>query len=188
MAVNFARVSINQNFAKLMELSLEAIIGIASLFLGGSGIVGIVTWRWARKKAKAEATEAEAMAEKAKFEAVQAAVNATKEVQDSYQQLLADMKADREEQRAYAEEQKQYIAELKEDRRHLREERDELRGRVDGIEKVQRDLLFDVAKLKRSVAFYRPLACGRQDCPDRIVVTASDEDITKRCPTADLNN
>lgn len=161
-----------------MELTLESIIGIVSLILGGSGLTAIITWRYVRKKAKAEASLAEAEAERAKFESVQAAVNATKEVQDSYQQLLADMKADREEQRAYVEEQKQYIAELKEDRRHLRSERDELRERQDKLERTMRELQDKVARQGRMYEATRPLLCGRRSCIDRIPVAPLDSEAT----------
>lgn len=173
-----------------MEITLESIISIVTLLVGGSGITALFTWRYVKKKAKAEASEAEAAAEKAKFESVQAAVNATKEVQDSYQQLIADMKTDREDQRKYAEEQKQYIEELKEDRRHLRKERDELRERQDKIEKTIRDLQMEVAKNGRKVEMMRPLLCGRAKCPDRMPVTTleteENEPKRKKCAKNDI--
>jgi len=155
-----------------MEFSLDSIISIATLLIGGGG-GAFFTWRWQRAKAKAEAGQAEAEAEKAKYEAIQSAATATKEIQDSYQQLLADMKADREEQRSYAEEQKQYIAELKEDRKHLRQDRDELRKRQDMLEETVRTLQADVARNGRMVECMRPFLCGRQGCPDRVSVTIS---------------
>lgn len=155
-----------------MEFSLDTILSIATLLLGGGG-GAFFTWKWQKVKAKAEAGQAEAEAEKAKYEAIQSAASATKEIQDSYQQLLADMKADREEQRAYAEEQKQYIAELKEDRKHLRQDRDELRKRQDMLEETVRTLQADVARNGRMVECMRPFLCGRQGCPDRVSVTIS---------------
>ena len=89
--------------------SIDTFINIASL-LGGGGIGGFLTWKYTRRTKEAEAEQAE--------------TTAAKEVQDVYQQLINDVKADREEQ-------KTYISELKEDRRHLREERDDLRNRQD---------------------------------------------------------
>lgn len=156
-----------------MEIQLDTIISIASLFIGG-GSGAFFTWRWQRAKARAEAKSAEAEAEKAKYEAIQSAASATKEIQDSYQQLLADMKADREEQRAYADEQKQYIAELKEDRKHLREDRDDLRKRQNALEDTVRSLQDDVARNGRMVKCMRPLLCGRRNCPDRVSVDISE--------------
>ena len=79
-------------------ISLDTIVAILGLFIGGGG-GAFFTWRWQRRRAKAEAKTAEA--------------DAAKEWQDVYQQLIEDIKTDRDEQ-------KQYIAELKDDRQHLR--------------------------------------------------------------------
>lgn len=75
-----------------MEITIENVIGIATLLLGGGSIGGVLTWRWTRRKEKAEAQTAE--------------VNMAKEVQDIYQQALKDKdeelnyyKRDGEEQR-----------------------------------------------------------------------------------------
>ena len=141
-----------------MEFSLDSIISIATLLIGGGG-GAFFTWRWQRAKAKSEAKEAEAQAESAE-------VSAAKEMQDVYQQLIADIKTDRDEQKAY-------IQELKEDRRHLREDRDELRKRQDALEDTVRSLQGDVARNGRMVECMRPFLCGRQGCPDRMSVTIS---------------
>lgn len=158
-----------------MEISLEAIISIATIFFGGGGIGAIIGWRSQKKKARAEAQQAEAEAEKAKFEATQANTQLIKDIQGSYQQLAADLKANLDTQQEYNAEQKQYISELKQDRQHLREERDEMRGRQDKLEQTVRDLQFEVARNSRMVAFMRPLLCGRRNCPDRIAVTIPDD-------------
>lgn len=150
-----------------MEISLEAIISIIGLFVGGSG-GAFFTWRYAKKKAAAEAKEAESIAEKAKFEAVQASIAATKEVQDSYQQMIADMKENIDYQ--------------KEDRRTLRQERDELRARLDALESTVRQLRMDVARNGNMVRSLRPFLCGREKCPNRIVVTLSDLEAADTAP------
>ena len=142
-----------------MEIQLDTIISIASLFIGGGG-GAFFTWRWQRAKARAEAKSAEA-------EAQSAEVSAAKEMQDVYQQLIADIKNDRDEQ-------KQYINELKEDRRHLREDRDDLRKRQDMLEETVRTLQDDVARNGRMVKCMRPLLCGRRNCPDRVSVDISE--------------
>ena len=126
-------------------------MGIAGLLLGG-GCGGFFTWRWQRKKAKAEANTAEA--------------DAAKELQDVYQQLIADIKTDRNEQKAY-------IQELKEDRRHLREDRDDLRKRQDVLEEQVRGLQREVARNGRIVECMRPFLCGRENCAIRIPVSIS---------------
>ena len=152
-----------------MEISLDSIISIATLLIGGGG-GAFFTWRWQRAKAKSEAKEAEAQAESAE-------VSAAKEMQDVYQQLIADIKTDRDEQKAY-------IQELKEDRRHLREDRDELRKRQDALEDTVRSLQGDVARNGRMVECMRPFLCGRQGCPDRMSVTISADGAVSPRPKA----
>ena len=156
-----------------MEITIDSIIGILGLLFGGGAVGGIFTWRWQRAKAKSEAKAAEAEAEKAKFEAMQANAQLTKEIQDSYQQLTSDLKANLETQQQYNDEQKQYIAELKEDRRHLREERDDLRKRQDKTDENVRDLQMKVARYGRILECMRPFLCGRDGCAIRVPVTIS---------------
>ena len=141
-----------------MNISIDTLINIGTLLLGGGG-GAFFTWRWQRAKAKAEAKEAEA-------EAQQAETSAAKEMQDVYQQLIYDVKADRDEQ-------KQYIAELKEDRRHLREERDELRDRIDKTDENVRNLQEQVAKNSAEVELMRPFVCGVLGCKLRKPVAIS---------------
>ena len=134
-----------------MEITLDSIIGILGLLVGG-GTGGFFTWRWQRSKAKAEAKTAEA--------------DAAKELQDVYQQLISDIKTDREEQ-------KQYIGELKEDRRHLRQDRDNLRKRQDELEEQVRVLQREVARNGRQLECLRPWMCGREGCALRVPVVIS---------------
>ena len=157
------------------QLSLEAIISIVTLIFGGGGIGALITWRYQKKKAKAEAKQAEAEAEKAKFEAMQANATLTKEIQESYQRLTEDLKANLDTQQEYNEEQKQYIKELKEDRRHLCEERDDLRKRQDKTDENVRDLQMKVARYGRILECMRPFLCGREGCAIRVPVTISPE-------------
>lgn len=136
-----------------MEITLDTILGILGLFIGGGG-GAFFTWRWQRKKAKAEAKTAEA--------------DAAKELQDVYQQLVQDIKTDRDEQKAY-------IQELKEDRSHLRKDRDDLRKRQDELEEQVRGLQREVARNGRMVANMRPFLCGLLACKNRTPVTISED-------------
>ena len=139
-------------------ISLDTIVAILGLFIGGGG-GAFFTWRWQRRRAKAEAKTAEA--------------DAAKEWQDVYQQLIEDIKTDRDEQ-------KQYIAELKDDRQHLRRDRDDLRKRQDELEEAVRSLQRDVDRTNRLVEMMRPLLCGlAADCPSRKPVAPADLGITK---------
>lgn len=137
-----------------MEISIDTIIAIAGLLLGGGG-GAFFTWKWQKRKAKAEAESV---------------------VQDVYQQLIADIKADREEQ-------KQYIGELKEDRLHLRSERNELRKRQDELEEQVRELQKAVALNDRRLECMRPFLCGREGCAKRMPVTISDAGVAEVQPT-----
>ena len=158
-----------------MEIfSIDNILAIAGLLLGSGG-GAFFTWQYQKKKARAEAKAAEAEAEKAKYEAMQANAQLIKDIQSSYQQLAADLKANLDTQQEYNEEQKQYIAELKEDRMHLRRDRDDLRKRQDELEESVRSLQREVARYGRMVANMRPFLCGRTNCPNRMLVTISDE-------------
>ena len=134
-------------------ISISDIISIVGLLAGGGGIGFFFTWRYARRKEAAEAEQAE--------------TSAAKEVQDVYQQLIADVKTDRDEQR-------QYIHELKEDRKHLRDERDELRNRQDTMEEQIIQLKRDVARNSRMVEGLRPFMCGLLGCKRRKPVTISE--------------
>lgn len=138
-----------------MEITTESLIAIITLLLGGGG-GAFFTWRWQSKKAKAEAMTAETMA--------------VKELQDIYQQLIEDIKNDRNEQ-------KQYITELKSDRQHLRADRDDLRKRQDELEENIRNLKRDVARNGRMVECLRPFLCGRENCSNRVAVNISQEEI-----------
>ena len=141
-----------------MEISTETIISILGLLLGGGGIGGWLTFRYTKKKEAAEADSA--------------STKATQEVQDVYQQLISDVKADRDEQ-------KQYISELKDDRKHLREERDELRERIDKTDETVRELQREVARNGRMVEGLRPFMCGFLGCKDRKPVTISADGAVK---------
>lgn len=136
-----------------MEQILTIIISVLTAVGGWEAIRYFLNRRAEKRKAEAEAESAETAA--------------TKEVQDVYQQLIADVKADREEQR-------QYIMELKEDRKHLREERNELLARIDKTDDTVRQLQRDVSRNGRMVESMRPFMCGRVRCPNRISVTISD--------------
>ena len=138
-----------------MEFTLDTFIALLSLFIGGGG-GAFFTWRWQRAKAKAEAEQAE--------------TTAAKETQDMYQQLIEDMKQDRQYQR-------EQLDELRSDRDHYKEERNELRDRLDAMEDKVRDLQHDVARNGRMVESLRPFICTDLSCKKRLrgVISASGE-------------
>lgn len=131
-------------------MELETILAIVTLVIGGGGVTGFVvallTIRYERRKAKGEAHSAE-------YEGM-------KVEQDTYQELIADLKE------AWND-QKKYIGELKEDRSALREERNELRTYVKGLEEKIQDQDRKIARLGRQVEALQPLICSIVGCKDR---------------------
>ena len=141
-----------------MEITLEAIISFIGLFVGG-GAGAFFTWRYQRKKAKAEAMQAE--------------VNAEKDKQDYYQQLLEDYKSHHEE--------------LRSEREHYKNERNDLRDKVEKMDEevrsmkklwVDKEIEMDrkIAQLGRRVEAMRPFLCGDLKCKKRQFVQLSESE------------
>ena len=128
-----------------MEITLEAIISLIGLFIGGGG-GAFFTWRYMRRKAKAEAVTAE--------------VDAAKDLQDMYQQMLADAKADREDR-------KEQMNELRQERDHYKTDRNELRDRLDKMDVKFRELQREVARNGRQIENMRPFLCSDTSCKKR---------------------
>ena len=151
-----------------MEITLEAIISLLGLFIGGGG-GAFFTWRYLRRKAKAEAVTAE--------------IDATKDMQDMYQQMLEDAKKDREDRR-------EQVDELRADRDHYKQERNELREKMEQLTRsfldwrIEADndrskMKMDIAKLGRKVETMVPFMCGDLNCKLRQRVTLSDDGTLK---------
>lgn len=153
-----------------MEITLDAIISIITLFLGGGG-GAFFTWRYMRRKARAEAEEAEATAKSAEIDMAQ-------KVQDTYQQILEDKQKE-------VDDNHRLIDELRQDRDHYKKDRDELRNE---LEKLARQFLEfkmdnetkmlqmrrDIARNGRMVECMRPFLCGiAAECLNRVPVTIS---------------
>lgn len=147
-----------------MEITLDSIISILGLFIGGGG-GAFFTWRFMRRKAKAEAVTAE--------------VDAAKDMQDMYQQMLEDAKRDREDRR-------EQVDELRADRDHYKQERNELRDRMEKLTRSFTDwrleadndrskMKMDIAKLGRKVETMVPFMCGNLTCKDRQRVVLADD-------------
>ena len=134
-----------------------------SLLFGGS-IISIVTWRFARRKAAAEAKEAEARANQAEAEAKKAEAEALKEKQDYYQQMLENVAADRD---------------------YYKQDRDDTRDKLDKLSrsvidwKRETDLTIDelrrqVFRNGRQIEAMRPLLCADLGCKNRKRVAISE--------------
>ena len=151
-----------------MEITLDSIISILGLFIGGGG-GAFFTWRFMRRKAKAEAVTAE--------------VDAAKDMQDMYQQMLEDAKKDREDRR-------EQVEELRADRDHYKQERNELRDKMEQLTRSFMDwrieadndrskMKMDIAKLGRKVETMVPFMCGNLACKDRQRVVLADDGTVK---------
>jgi hypothetical protein len=154
-----------------MEITLDSILSLLGLFIGGGG-GAFFTWRYMRRKAKAEAVTAE--------------VDAAKDMQDLYQQMLADTKEEREDR-------KKQIDELRGERDHYKDERNELREKMEQLTRSFMDwrieadndrskMKMDIAKLGRKVETMVPFMCGNLTCKDRQRVVLSEDGTVKKQP------
>ena len=159
-----------------MEITLESIISLLGLFVGGGGGC-FFTWRWMNRRARAEAKEKEA-------EAKSAEVDMAQKVQDTYQEMLDD------KNKEVADNQR-LIAELREDRDHYKQGYMEMRDEVEKLSKdfyeFKRDTEAERQKMKRDIArntriaeSSRPFMCGlAPDCSKCVPVIISDEGTVK---------
>jgi uncharacterized protein HemX len=153
----------------MMEITFDSILSLLGLFIGGGG-GAFFTWRFMRRKAKAEAVTAE--------------VDAAKDMQDLYQQMLADTKEEREDR-------KKQIDELRSERDHYKDERNELRDKMEQLTRSFMDwrieadndrskMKMDIAKLGRKVETMVPFMCGNLTCKDRQRVVLSEDGTIKQ--------
>jgi len=160
-----------------MEITLEAIISLLGIFVGGGSIGGFLFWRQTKRKAAAEAKLAEAEAKLKEAETRKAEIEADKEQQDYYQQLARDLAEDREDR-------KRQNVELRAERDHYKKERDDLRDVVQKLEdevreirekQSKREIETDqkIAQMGRRLDAALPLLCGRSVCAERVFVTLS---------------
>jgi chromosome segregation ATPase len=117
-------------------MSIWTLVGAV---IGSGGIASLVTMRWTRHSAK---------------------FNGMKVEQDTYQELISDLKT------AWKE-QKDYIGELHNDRRNLREERDDMKKQIDVLKKKVNEQQGEIDDLKRIVRSLKPLLCSQVGCKSR---------------------
>lgn len=140
-----------------MEITLEAIISLIGLFVGGGG-GAFFTWRYMRRRAKAEAVQAE--------------IDAAKDKQEYYRNIIDDVAKDRD---------------------YYKGERDEIRDQMDKFSRsvmdwkrdtdsTIEDLRRQVARNGRQLEAIRPFMCGDLSCKtrQRVTISESGEVKTKR--------
>ena len=171
--------------------NLDTLLNLAGLLTGG-GFGIFFTWRYMKRKAKADAEKAEAEAKQAAAEARQAEIDMAQKVQDTYQEMLED------KQKEVADNQR-LIEELRTDRDHYKQGYMEMRDEVEKLSKdfyeFKRDTEAERQKMKRDIArntriaeSSRPFMCGlAPECAKCVPVIISDEGAVtpKAKPVAD---
>ena len=137
-----------------MEITLEAIISLIGLFVGG-GSGAFFTWRYMRRKAKAEAVQAE--------------VEAAKDKQEYYRGIIDDVAKDRDY--------------YKQERDEIRERMDKMAHsfmdwRMEA-DKDRMDMKMQIAKLGRKVETMAPFMCGDLQCKLRKNVVLTEDGAVK---------
>ena len=138
-----------------MEITLESVISLVGLFVGGGG-GAFFTWRYMRRKAKAEAQQAE--------------VDAAKDKQEYYQRIIEDVAKDRDY--------------YKQERDEVRERMDKMAHsfmdwRLEA-DKDRMDMKMQIAKLGRKVEAMAPFLCGDLQCKWRKHVVLSEDGTVKQ--------
>ena len=150
-----------------MEI-LDSLTNILSLLFGGS-LISVITWKFARRKAAAEAKQAEAAARQAEAEAKKAEAEALLEKQNYYQQMAEDLSKDRD---------------------YYKQDRDEQRERLDKLTRSMTewkrltdqtidDLRRQVSRNGRQLEAIRPFVCADLKCKKRVRVTTLENVETK---------
>jgi hypothetical protein len=138
-----------------MEITLDAIISLVGLFLGGGG-GAFFTWRYMRRKAKAEAQQAE--------------VDTAKDKQEYYQRMIDDVAKDRDYYKQERDEVRERMDKMAHSFMDWRMEAD----------KDRMDMKMEIARLGRKVELMAPFMCGDLQCKLRKRVVLSDEGEAKK--------
>ena len=138
-----------------MEITLDAIISLIGLFLGGGG-GAFFTWRYMRRKAKAEAQQAE--------------VDTAKDKQEYYQRMIDDVAKDRDYYKQERDEVRERMDKMAHSFMDWRMEAD----------KDRMDMKMEIARLGRKVEMMAPFMCGDLQCKLRKRVVLSDEGEAKK--------
>jgi hypothetical protein len=171
--------------------NLDTLLNLAGLLTGG-GFGIFFTWRYMKRKARAEAVQAEAEAKQKEAEAKSAEVDMAQKVQDTYQEML-------EYKQKEVDDNHRLIEELRADRDHYKRGYVEMRDEVEKLTKdfydFKRETEDERQKMKRDIArntmlaeSSRPFMCGlAPECAKCVPVIISDEGVVtpKAKPVAD---
>ena len=160
-----------------MEITLETIISFIGILTGG-GVGSFFTWRYFKRKAKADAESAEAEAEQKEAEAEKARIEANRQFQEMYKTMFNDIKENYDEKQSI-------IDELRHDRDHYKSDAQEYHDQIEKLTKQfldyklenERNMIEmkrDIARNGRMVEAMRPFMCGlAKECKKFVPVTIS---------------
>lgn len=159
-----------------MEITIDTLISLAGLLLGGSG-GAFFTWRYMRRKARAEAEKEEA-------EAKNAAMEAVKNMQEAYEKMFENVNK-------YLDDASVKVDGMRKERDYYKQRMDETQEKFDKFNRTvvewKQNTDDTIDELKRKVArngrqidAMRPFMCGDLKCKKRVLVTVSDAEELER--------
>ena len=162
-----------------MEITLEAIISLITLFVGGTGIGGFFFWKQKKRKELAEARLAEAVAKLKEAEAKNAEVDNVKSMQEAYEKMFEQVNAYLEDAtkkvEGYRQEKDYYKNALEEQREEMKKLTKQVYDiQVDGARK-RGELQMSINQLKAQMRNIAPLTCGVLQCKLRQPVIISED-------------
>lgn len=155
-----------------MEITLESIISFIGLFISG-GAGAFFTWRYQKRKAKAEATNAE--------------VDTVKNMQEAYDKMFQQVNH-------YLDDATTKVEGLRQERDYYKQRLDETQEKFDKFNRnvmewkqntddTIDDLKRKVARNGRQIEMMRPFMCGKLECTTRQPVVISDDGVVKKART-----
>ena len=162
-----------------MEITLESIISLVGLLLGGTGIGGFFFWKQKKRKELAEARLAEAEAKLKEAEAKNAEVDNVKSMQEAYEKMFEQVNAYLEDAtkkvEGYRKEKEYYKNALEEQREEMKKLSKQVYDiQVDGARK-RGELQMSINQLKAQMRNIAPLTCGVLQCKLRQPVIISED-------------
>lgn len=159
-----------------MEITIDTLISLAGLLLGGGG-GAFFTWRYMRRKAKAEAEKEEA-------EAKNAAMEAVKNMQEAYEKMFENVNK-------YLDDASVKVDGMRKERDYYKQRMEETQEKFDKFNRTVMewkqntddtidDLKRKVARNGRQIDAMRPFMCGDLNCKKRVLVTVSDAEELER--------
>lgn len=141
-------------------MELSSVLEIGTIILGGGGIVGFIvgfaTFKWQRMKARGEARQAE--------------LEATKTEQDTYQEIITDLKEHNEEMRKWngelQNERRELLGRIEVNEKKIREQDGKIREQDEKIREQDNK----IAEMEKKLELVSVMVCGKGNCQQRTKV------------------